>query len=558
MKGIKDSSTVNFSTLISGTDKFIVPKFQRDYSWDYEQWDDLWQDIEIMLNMKDEHYMGYLVLQTNNNKDYQIIDGQQRFTTLTFLIIATIKAIKHLAEQGIDAENNNQRVQTLINTYIGKVDPVTLDYNNKLVLNRNNDSYYRDYIVKMGNLVTRNTKATEKLMKRCFEFFETKLKDKFATGQEYANYITNVIDNLHFTRILVTDELNAFKVFETLNARGVQLSSADLLKNYLFSIIDANKAHPERINSLEEKWAKITNNVKSDHVSEFMRYYWNMSHKSVSKKAIFKTIKENITNEESVFNLINDMIPFSEIYMSLRDGNDPLWDDSEVREMIEVLNLFRLKQPISVLMAAKQKLDSNNFKKALKTILNLCFRYNVICDKNPNDQEAPFNMLAMDISNTATLHLDLLKSIYVDDDSFKSGFEEFAIQYNSNNAKKIRYILGKIEHFKGGVANVTINDEDASIEHILPQNYGEEWNIDDEVASRCIDKLGNLCLLERTRNRTIGNIPYDDKKQYYKDSMYHTTSNIPDEYNEWTEAAISRRQKKLSKDAIGVWRIDFK
>jgi len=557
MKGIKDSSTVNFSSLISGTDKYKVPKFQRDFSWDVEQWDDLWQDIEVMIRTNDEHYMGYLVLQTSDNKDYMIIDGQQRFTTLTLLILAAIKSIKRLAEQGHDTENNNQRVDELIRTYIGQIDPVTLDYNNKLVLNRNNDMYYRDFVVKMGNLKVRNTTKTEKLMKRCFEFYEAKLKDKFPTGSEYADYIKKVIDCLFFTRILVSDELNAFKVFETLNARGVQLSSADLLKNYLFSIVDENKAHPERINVLEEKWAKITNNVKSDNVSEFMRYYWNMTHKTVSKKLIFKTIRDSIKDDAMVFQFVNDMIPFSDIYMALRDGNDSMWENSEVKHLVKVLNLFRLKQPISVLMAAKRYLDDAGFKRVLKAIVNECFRYNVVCDKNPNDQEGPFNALAMDISNNKTLNLRLIESIYVDNETFKSSFEEFALTYDSTNAKKIRYILGELEHAEGGVSNVALDDEDASIEHILPQNADDAWGLDEEVVIRCMDKIGNMCLLERTKNRTLGNKPYDEKKSVYRDSVYTTTQRIPDDYEAWDEDAINRRQRRLSNIAATIWRIEF-
>ena len=85
MIGIQDSTTNHFGSLIRSGGKYIIPKFQRDYSWDVEQWDDLWQDIENMIVEHGEHYMGYLVLQTTKGKDCWIIDGQQRLTTLTIL-----------------------------------------------------------------------------------------------------------------------------------------------------------------------------------------------------------------------------------------------------------------------------------------------------------------------------------------------------------------------------------------------------------------------------------------------------------------------------------------
>lgn len=387
MKGIQNTSTENYSTIIGNNKKFMVPKFQRDYSWGSEQWDDLWQDIETMRSEKDDHYMGYLVLQTADDKNYQIIDGQQRFTTVTILILAAIKCIKNFAEKGIDVSDNSQRVDNLLHSYIGKKDAVTLVYDNVLVLNRNNDGYFRDYIVKLGDLRVRNLKNSEKLMKQCFQFFEQKLNGMFTSGMEYAEYIQYVVDNLYFTQIVVNDEMNAFRVFETLNARGVQLSSSDLLKNYLFSLVDKNNTHPSRIEILEEKWAKLTDNIKSEKLPEFLRYYWNVGHKSIRANALFKTIRKEVITDQQVFLLVDDLYRYSDVYMALTDSNDTLWTDVEVKECVGLLNVFRLKQPFSVLMTAKLNLSDTEFKKLFKNIIKLCFRYNVICDRNPNDQD---------------------------------------------------------------------------------------------------------------------------------------------------------------------------
>ena len=402
MKGIQDTSTNYFGAIIKEADKYVVPKFQRDYSWDKDQWDDLWNDIESTLSEEEgEHYMGYLVLQKTGVNIRNIIDGQQRFTTITLLILAAIKLVKALAEKGVEKEENEVRWKEMMNTYIGFKDTVTLDYDNKLVLNRNNDPYYKDYIVKLGELRIRNTKKTEKLMKSCFEFFEGKLKKKgFEHGKDYAAYIQKVVSCLYFTEIIVSDELNAFKVFETLNARGVQLSSADLLKNYLFSLVDKESSHPERLNSLEEKWARLTSNNKSEHLPDFIRYYWNTSHKTIRKNYVFKTLRDEIKTQEQVFALLDDMLTYSDVYVALHDKNDEFWNeyDSGIRKQIGLLNLFGFKQPLSLLMVSCLKLDKEEFKKLLKLIINICVRYNVICDRNPNDQEGPFNNLSIYVS----------------------------------------------------------------------------------------------------------------------------------------------------------------
>jgi uncharacterized protein with ParB-like and HNH nuclease domain len=87
MKGIQDTSNMTYRQLMGNGLRYEIPKFQRDYSWENEQWDDLWQDIMMLVsNEETEHYMGYLVLQTTDNKNFIIIDGQQRLTTLSILV----------------------------------------------------------------------------------------------------------------------------------------------------------------------------------------------------------------------------------------------------------------------------------------------------------------------------------------------------------------------------------------------------------------------------------------------------------------------------------------
>jgi uncharacterized protein with ParB-like and HNH nuclease domain len=127
MKGIQGTSNITFRKLMGNGLRYEIPKFQRDYTWEAEHWDDLWQDIKMLLiSEESEHYMGYLVLQTANNKNFIIIDGQQRITTLSILILTVLKSLNDLVEKGVDADNNQKRKENLQNSYIGYVNPVTL------------------------------------------------------------------------------------------------------------------------------------------------------------------------------------------------------------------------------------------------------------------------------------------------------------------------------------------------------------------------------------------------------------------------------------------------
>src|SRR5690606_33392024 len=138
------------------------------------------------------------------------------------------------------------------------------------------------------------------------------------------------VDKLFFTVIKVSDQLNAFKVFETLNARGVQLSSSDLLKNYLFSIVDETKPHENEIEELEKLWSGIIGKLGNLKFEDYLRYYWNSSHKTVSKKNLFKTIKNEIKSKEQTFSLLRDLLETVDLYIALSEPNDEFWNEFKV------------------------------------------------------------------------------------------------------------------------------------------------------------------------------------------------------------------------------------
>ena len=119
MYGIKNTSNDTFARLMGNGLRYYIPKYQRDYSWDKEQWSDLWYDILQMIEEDDSHYMGYLVLQTGDDKNYQIIDGQQRLTTLCILLLSVIDYLKKMDGSELEKEANAKRAANIHTTYIG-------------------------------------------------------------------------------------------------------------------------------------------------------------------------------------------------------------------------------------------------------------------------------------------------------------------------------------------------------------------------------------------------------------------------------------------------------
>lgn len=555
MQGIKNTSNDTFGRLMGNGLHYEVPKYQRDYSWDKEQWSDLWYDLMQMIDEKDSHYMGYLVLQTSDDKNYQIIDGQQRLTTICVLILAVVDSLLNLPGTDKEKEDNKKRAENIRSTYIGNMDMLTLTSVNKLVLNRNNDHFYRTYLSTLQEMPKRGLKASERLLKSSFETFKSYLEIKYRSAKELVVFIENLVNNIFFTVITVTDELNAFKVFETLNARGVQLSSSDLLKNYIFSVANTNDLHQTKLDELENIWAEIADILKDSQISDYLRFYWNSTHKTIRKNQLYKTIRNEIKTPEEAFSLLRDMKKKADIYIALRSPDDELWRaQPEVSTNLGLLKLFNVIQPIPLLMSAYSNLSERDFSSLLTKIVIISFRYNVICGKNPNELENVYNKVALDINKTKSYKTEDLKAgIYVTDAEFEQTFAYKEFVYSSRNNQIAKYILGKIEKFESGAS---IDISSSTLEHILPDNPNEEWNWDDVKIQQFHYRLGNMTLLEAGKNRDLGNVSFSEKKAVYKKSTVPMTVEIGNsDLEEWTENCIDTRQKKMANEAKGIWKI---
>lgn len=557
MKGIQGTSNETYRKLMGNGLRYEIPKFQRDYSWETEHWDDLWQDILLVLNNEEnEHYMGYLVLQTSDNKKFTVIDGQQRLTTLSILILGVLKVLNDFVERGIDVEANKIRIDSYRKSYIGTLNTITLISDNKLKLNRNSDEYYKNNLVLLKDLPLRNTNTSEKHMRECFLWFYNKLSKQFSNGQEVAEFIETIVDKLFFTVITVTDQINAFKVFETLNARGVQLSSSDLLKNYLFSVIDQTQPHISEIEELENLWSRVIGKLGNNKFEDYLRYYWNSKNKLVRKNQLFKTIRNVIKTKEDTFNLIRDLDDTADLYIGLQDPNSEFWSDNfEIKKYLGELKLYQIKQTNSLLIAAFKNLNKEYFTKLVKYCSIISFRYNVIGGLNPNEQEEIYNKIAREISLNKTFNIQSLQPIYVQDNNFENDFSTKQFKNTTRNHKIAKYILSKIELYKYG-NEINPESDNYTIEHILPESADESWGdfIDEEI-NRCVYRLGNLTLLEKKLNREADVLNYENKKAVYLKSNSELTKEIVENYDTWNENKLAARQKELAKHAKAIWKI---
>ncbi|RKY09684.1 MAG: DUF262 domain-containing protein [Planctomycetota bacterium] len=563
-----NTANQTFRQLLGNGLVYKIPKFQRDYSWTADEWDDLWQDIVGLFDGDGEegHYMGYLVLQSSDNKCFDVIDGQQRLTTFSIMILSAISIMTELSNgQNEDADKNKKRAEQLRNSYIGYLNPVTLVPQSKLELNRHNNKFYQNFLVPLESLPQRGLSASEHLLRKAFGWFREKIKDYANNdGEKTAGFIDSLVDKLFFTVITVTDELNAFKVFETLNARGVKLSATDLLKNYLFSMANSEGAHDTEMKNLEDRWEEIVGILGSESFPEFLRVFWNSQNKLVRKADLFKTIRKNIADKAHTFELIRKLDENARIYAALRNPNDESWLQDE-RSYLEKLQMFNVCQPFSLLLAAYKIFADEkreDFERLLRSICMLSFRYNVICSMQTNELERIYNDAAVRLSsgelNTVQDILQLLQKAYPQDDAFRAAFTDKELRTSSSRNKKVmRYILFELEKQLSG-NDYDSNSDKYNIEHILPENPGSDWpDYDEHRDDKFIYRLGNMTLLEKSENRDMGNSGYTAKQGCYRDSRFGITVKISEDYNQWDGTKINSHQLWMAKQATSIWRISF-
>lgn len=550
--------------------RYRVPMFQRDYSWGPDEWDGLWQDMVAVVEEDAEpaHYMGYLVLQSTNNRAFDVIDGQQRMTTMSVLILAAVDHLMDLSTSAGPDSENRQRADQLRSSYIGYLDPVTLISQAKLTLNRNNDRFYQNYLVPLEQpLRKQGLNASENLLRQAFLWFKDRIKRQSdGNGVAVAQLVDALVDKLFFTVITVTDELNAFKVLETLNSRGVRLSTTDLLKNYLFSVVSCDRPHEEDIKALEGRWDSIVDLLGSERFPEFLRTFWNSRNKLVRKADLFKVIRSATQDRPAAFTLIRQMDRNAQVYVALRrpeEGDN--WTPEE-RKSLEQLKMFNVRQPLSLLLAVFERLgeeDRRGFQKFLRAITILSFRYNVICGRQSKDQERIYNQIAQEISSSAIENVNealiKLRPIYPEDREFQAAFEEKALRTTSQRNKKVmRFILFQLEEHLSSNA-FEIESSRYTIEHIFPENPSDDnWRqFTEQQQEGFTHRLGNMTILEANYNRDLGRSGYDKKRLAYEKSCFAITRNLADQYDQWTMEKIRANQRWMAKQATSIWRVNF-
>lgn len=567
IRGGLNAGPATLANVLSNGKRYLVPPFQRDYAWDETEWSELWADIQELGNPASDlgdHYMGALVLQpTDNRSEMNIIDGQQRLVTLSLLSLAVIVRIEQLAKAGQEAEDNRERARLLRERFVSTKDPASLQHRSRLSLNATDNGFYQTYLVQgLEPLRPRALKGSEARLYRAYKFFDREIQRHIganASGAELARFLEEVIANrLRFIEIVVEDDDTAFLVFETLNARGVALGTADLLKNYVFAV--ASKGGASDLAQARLLWEQVLRLVPMPQVASLLFHKLAATVPDLREKRVFAEVKRLVPRTRTVFDFLRDLHVAAEVYSALDDPNDEFWADfPDARKSVRVLSILGAQQYRPVILAAFQRFADRPEKVArlLRNLVMIAVRA-AVSRVNTGDLQRANQSTALRIEKgelKSPLAISrALADIMPPDDEFRAAFEVLTIDPKGVRKKWLRYLMAELEGACGGHP-IDFEGTDVTIEHILPENAGAGWeafSAEDRV--RDVTRLGNLTPLEHSLNKALGASDFERKRIVYQQSRYELTRGIT--VTDWTPAAVRARQVALADLAVRVWRVE--
>ncbi len=557
------SQVISIGDLLRTGDTYVVPPYQRNYAWEEDQFSAYWSDIsKTFLGDTREYFLGSIVINNAQAPELLVIDGQQRITTTAVLVSALLS---HLRANG-EAELSSHLEQD----YLVRFDSKWQRSTPYLELNKNDKLFFDKYILgprpaaDIFRLANDDTLSpSNRLIAECFRYMHHRIEELREDGRDLKELATAIISSLNecvqVIRIDVKDEHNAFLLFETLNDRGLELSEADLLKNYLFAISG------KHLRKVQESWDLMEQNLGCERLIKFMRHHWLSTHGAIGERGLYSDIKTKIQTPDDAVLYADKLCEASEYYAALTSMRHHLWgafpheEQPPIRELIETIEILRHEQIFIVLLAGLE-IDKHNFPALLRMLVIFVFRYTTICNFSPSHLLQPFINTAHEIreqkhADTVALFTKYIAPLYPEDRQFHSAFSRKLVRSNA----QARYILAKINDFLSPHPSMkTENDPYATdLEHILPKRYGEAWEVNRKEFPGGIDKyvyrLGNMTLIAAKLNRNVGNAEFMVKKAVYERDCLSITRRILDA-EKWTAEEIMNRQNWLASLACKIWR----
>ena len=517
---------------------FDIPRNQRRYVWKKPHWQDLYEDIVFSITETKPHFVGSIVLEGEGKKDglsyYTIIDGQQRLTTITIVLLAIMK---HFHENDmtddflgtisyLQSKNNSNQDITILNS----------EYHVSLSSLIRNMIALKDKSLSMASFVEANTlsKTKDKCIGDALRFFYSAIRDdvqQVDNVQKRLREIRNAVLDMTAVKIVSSSEEDSYTIFEILNARGQELAAHELLRNYIMRYIQPT----ERRDDAKMMWEDMERAVGSS-MDKFIKHY--ATHRFGDTRDKYNSPYQAIqkaTHGQNIGELFDDIKLKSEYYSTIihpDKGKDGNCDEIEYA----IFDFFRTKRfeqfrPVLLSLIHQRslgKLSSQKYELTLKYIYNFFVCYTIIGEEKSNKLEDVVFKYARMLEDSYSDELlqefaNNLKRKIPSYEWFLNAFKNvgwsnhYDLYKGEKNKTRVQIILEVIELFVSQAHNA----HDFTVEHILPDSDG--------ITNA---QIGNLIPLEDALNRSCANKSLTDKCGFYEKSSFTSARGIATRFRE--------------------------
>ena len=560
-----EPADVTFNKITSGaSSQYFVPIWQRPYSWDKQEWNDLWKDIK---NLDDTtangeqhaHFIGTMVLKNTVNKvgmdlEYAIVDGQQRFTTLLILC----SAIRDIAEK-----TGDQILADKINNGFLFFPSEDGDLKPRLLLQDKDN-------VEFKNLINKNHSALSKdvNISRAYNYFYKELDKEHVKLKRFFS----LIGGLKLITISLNDSDDPHRIFETLNSRGKDLTQADLIRNFFImrmpSFKDQEQVYLDFWRPLEKLFEeKKASDLEYNLDSFFTDYVAMLTQTAVKQDLVYFTIKEHYGISKSKSEMIDEI---EELYSYAKVYARMLYPDREEDDQISLklqnLNTsgvytyypFLLKLLYSY--HVKNSIEKRDLLDSLTSLESFIFR-RIYCGIPPNSLNRFFPTLCdiepPNVSEKLTKKLaeGRYSLEWPDLYAFTRGISEFQVYKRNKEVAKLTLELLEMKHDM----YEPLDFSKLEIEHIMPESLNDDWasylgSNANQTHENYVHVLGNLTLITRSPNASISQKLFAKKKEeWYRHSGVKLTGDLVRGYENWKKEDIEKRSYFLLPTLSEIW-----
>jgi uncharacterized protein with ParB-like and HNH nuclease domain len=542
------ASETKLKDIIEGTKQYVVPLFQRAYSWKKSEWQVLWDDItELCLSDHPRpHFMGSIVTMPTASgpqavSKYLLIDGQQRLTTSFILLCALRDKARQSGNEKLEELGREIHETILVNHYKKGSD------NYKLMPTQLDRTPFH-------RIINNESAIENNGISECYLFFERKIRNSTLELEKIKSVICN---NLSVVSVLLSNDDDPYLVFENLNAKGRPLTQADLIKNYFFMRINV-----ETQDEVYKKYWSPMEDMLGENLTEFVRHYLTKSGMDVKQNQIYFEIKDRISKGDAI-SYLKDLYIFASYYAKLL--NPEREEKESIRKYLHRINRLEIFTVYPFLLncyddLSQKRISEGDFVAILKIIENFILR-RFICNIQTRGLNRVFALLYSQVSKDSNLAADsflvrlksdLQNRDYPKDEEFKSRLMDVQL-YGKNRSEKAKLILESVEESFQHKEQVFVDK--LSIEHIMPQtlndwwkqHLGEDWELTHQLL---IDSLGNLTLT--AYNSELSNEDFPKKQTHFQESHLELNKYFHNKQS-WSKQDIQERGEYLAKIALQIW-----